>query len=136
MIELTNSAAQTVQPGAAVTFDRVLKHTGNAECFNPRIPNSVKLTGRGGLYRVSFGGNISGDTADVSIQLAIAQGPVVLPETVMESTPSVANAYNSVGRSTYVSNDCCDFERIMVVNTGTVPVLISANMNLTIIRVG
>lgn len=136
MIELTNSAAQTVQPGAAVTFNTVLKHTGNAECFNPRIPNSIKMTGRGGLYRVEFSGNISGTAADTPVQLAIAQGPVALPETVMVSTPSVADAYNNVSTSTYVANDCCDFERIMVVNTGTVPVNLSANMKLAIMRVG
>ena len=136
MIELTNSAAQTVQPGAAVTFNTVLKHTGNAECFNPRIPTSVKMTGQNGLYRVEFSGNISGTAADTPVQLAIAQGPVALPETVMVSTPSVADAYNNVSTSTYVANDCCDFERIMVVNTGTVPVNLSANMKLAIMRVG
>lgn len=136
MIELTNSVAQTVQPGAAVTFDTVLKHTGNAECYNRRIPTSIKMTGQCGLYRVEFSGNVSGDAADTPVQLAIAQGPVALPETVMESTPAVANLFNNISTSTYVANDCCDFERIMVVNTGTVPVLLSANMKLALIRVG
>lgn len=136
MIELTNSAAQTVAPGAAVTFDTVLKHTGCSECYNHRIPNSVKLTGQGGLYQVAFSGNVSGTEADVSVQLAIAQGPVALPETVMESTPAVANLFNNISTSTYLANDCCDFNRVAVVNTGTVPVLLSANMKLAVIRVG
>lgn len=136
MIELTNSVAQTIAPGAAVTFNTVLKHTGCAEFYNSRIPNSVKLTGQGGLYRVEFSGNVSGDAADTSVQLAISQGPVALPETVMESTPAVANLFNNISTSTYVANDCCDFNRIAVVNTGTVPVLLSANMKLAIMRVG
>ena len=136
MIELTNSVAQTVAPGAAVTFDKVVLRSGCGECRDARIPTSVKLTGNGGLYKIEFSGNIASSTANTPVQLAIALGPVALPETVMVSTTSTANAFNNVGTGTYVRNDCCDFDRISVVNTGTAPVLLSANMNLRIARRG
>lgn len=136
MIELTNSVAQTVQPGQAVTFDRLLGHSGCAECYDSRVPNSVKLNGRNGSYEVMFSGNISGTAAATPVQLAIALGPVALPETVMVSTPSAAEAFNNVATGTFVRNNCCDYDRISVVNTGTVPVLLSANMNLRIRRLG
>lgn len=138
MIVLTNSVAQTVAPGAAVTFDKLVTHTGcgRGECWDSRAPRSVKLTGHGGAYRVEFSGNIASATAGTPVQLAIALGERALPETVMVSTPSAANAFNNVSTGTDVKNDCCDFDRISVVNTGTTPVLLSANMNLRIARRG
>lgn len=135
MIELTNSVAQTVQPGQTVTFDRVLGHSGCAECYDARVPGSVKLTGHGSTYEIQFSGNIGGDTAGTPVQLAVALGPTALPETVMVSTPAAANEFNNVSTGTFVRNNCCDFDRISVVNTGTVPVLVSANMNLRIKRI-
>lgn len=134
MLELTNTAAQTIAPGAAVTFNKVLLHTGCGECFDCRVPTSVKLTGRNGVYRIEFSGNIASGTAGTPAQLAIALGPTALPETVMLVTTSAANSFNNVATSTLVKNNCCDFDRITVVNTGTVPVLLSANMNLNIER--
>lgn len=139
MLELTNTAAQTIAPGAAVTFNKVLLHTGCGECFDCRVPTSVKLTGRNGVYRVEFSGNIASGTAGTPAQLAIAlsaSSPALnaLPETVMLVTTSAANSFNNVATSTLVKNNCCDFDRITVVNTGTTPVLLSANFNLNIER--
>lgn len=136
MTELTNTVAQTIQPGQAVTFNKVLVHTGCSECFDARVPFSVKLLGKGGLYEVEFSGNIASSTAATPVQLAIALGSVGLAETVMVSTVSAANAFNNVSTGTYVRNNCCDNDRITVINTGTSPVLLSANMNLRIRRVG
>lgn len=132
MIELSNTAAQTVQPGQVVTFNQVKLHTGCGECYRDGT-NSVKLRSNG-TYEVQFSGNISGTAAGVPVQLAIALGGAALPETVMVSTPAVANDYNNVATGTYVKNCCCDFDRITVMNTGTVPVNLSANMNLRIAR--
>lgn len=136
MLELTNSVAQTVAPGAAVTFDKVVFHSGGGECYDRRVSNSVKLTGNGGTYKVEFSGNIASPTAAAPVQLAIALGGVALPETVMVMTSSAANAFNNVSTGTYIRNNCCDFDRITVVNSGTTPVLLSANMNLRIARRG
>lgn len=134
MIQLTNSAAQIIQPGAAVTFNTVQVKSGNCECFNSLVPTSVKLRTQG-IYDVHFSGNITGTTAGVPVQLAIALGGAALPSTVMVSTPATANAFNNVSTETLVRNCCCDLDRITVVNTGTVPVTLSANMNLIIKRV-
>lgn len=136
MIELTNTVAQTIQPGQAVTFNKVLAHTECGECFDNRVPFSVKLRAQNGIYKVEFSGNIASPTAGSPVQLAVALGAVGLPETVMVATSSVANAFNNVGTGTYVKNNCCDNDRITVINTGTTPVLLSANMNLRIRRVG
>ena len=132
MIELTNTAAQTVLPGQVVAFNKVKLHTGCGECYRDGS-NSVKLRANG-VFDVEFSGNIASATADTPVQLAIAQGGIALPETVMVSTPNGANEYNNVATGTFVQNCCGDFDRITVVNTGTVPVLLSANMNLRIAR--
>lgn len=134
MIELTNSAAQTVQPGAAVTFDTVMLHTGCGECFTKGIP-SVKLRAIGGTYKIDFTGNVSGTAADTPVQLAVALGGVAIPATVAVSTPAAENAFNNIAIGTYVKNTCGDLNRVSIVNTGTVPVLLAANMNLRIARV-
>lgn len=134
MIQLTNSAAQIIQPGAAVTFNTVQVKSGNCECFNSLVPTSVKLRAQG-IYDVHFSGNITGTTAGVPVQLTIALGGTALPSTVMVSTPATANAFNNVSTETLVRNGCCDLDRITVMNTGTVPVTLSANMNLIIKRV-
>lgn len=133
MIELTNSVAQTIQPGQAVAFDRVLLHTGCGECFTERANNSVKLRNKG-IYEVQFSANIASPTAGTPVQLAIALGGQALPETVMVITTSAANAFVNIATGTYVRNCCCDFDRITVINTGTTPTLLSANMNLRIKR--
>lgn len=126
MIELTNSAAQTVQPGAAVTFDTVMLHTGCGECFTKGIP-SVKLRAIGGTYKIDFTGNVSGTAANTPVQLAVALGGVAIP--------AAENAFNNIAIGTYAKNTCCDLNRVSIVNTGTVPVLLAANMNLRIARV-
>lgn len=133
MIELTNSVAQTVQPGQAVTFNTVVLKTGCGECHR-RGTNSVKLRPNA-KYRVDFSGNITGTTAGTPVQLAIALGGQALSETVMVSTPATANAFNNVSTGTLISDCCCDYDRITVVNSGTTPVIISANMNLRVQRV-
>lgn len=136
MIELTNSVAQTIQPGQTVSFDRVLLHTGckkGSECFTERANDSVKLRNQG-VYEVQFSGNIASATAGTPVQLALALGGKALPETVMVVTTSAANAFVNVATGTFINNCCCDFDRITVINTGTTPTLLSANMNLRIKR--
>lgn len=132
MIQLTNTSAQTIQPGQVVTFNQVSIHSGCGECYRPGT-NSVKLRANG-MYKIEFSGNIASDTANTPVQLAIALGGIALPETVMVSTPSAANAFNNVSTGTELRNCCDDFDRITVMNSGTTPVLLSANMNLRIER--
>lgn len=135
MIQLTNTVAQTVAPGQAVTFNTVQLHSGCGECHTNGSP-FVKLRAKNGTYNIEFSGNISGTAAGVPVQLAIALGGFAIPSTVMVSTPSAANAFNNISTGTFVKNDCGDFDHVTVINTGTVPVLLSANTNLRIIRLG
>lgn len=132
MIELRNSAAQVVAPGAAVTFDTLVFQSGCGECWRQGT-NSVKLRGQG-IYKLEFSGNIASATANTPVQLAIALGGTALPETVMIVTSSAANSFNDVATGTFVRNCCGDFDRVTVVNTGTSPVTLSANFNLRIER--
>ena len=93
----------------------------------------VKLRTRG-TYEINFSGSISGAVAGTSVQLAIALGGVGLPETVMEYTPSVANSFGNVSTGTFVRECCEGCDQITMINTGTVAVTLSANMNLRIKR--
>lgn len=132
MIELTNTVAQTISPGQAVTFNTVNLHTGCSEGYRPGS-NAVSLRCCG-IYKIEFSGNITSTTDGTPVQLAIALGGLALPETVMVSTPSIANTFNNVGTGTLVKNCCDEYSRVTVVNSGTTPVTLSANMNLRIMR--
>ena len=109
-------------------------HTGCGECFTKGIP-SVKLRAIGGTYKIDFSGNIGSAAANTPVQLAIALGGVAIPATVAVSSPAAENVFNNVSTGTYAKNTCCDLNRVSVVNTGTVPVILTANMNLRIARV-
>lgn len=132
MIELTNLAAQTIQPGQSVAFDQVVMHTGCGECYRQRTP-SIKLRFNG-VYEVSFSGNVASATDGAPVQLSVALGGIPLAETTMVSSPATANSYNNVATSTYVENVCGDYNRVTVMNTGTTPVLLSANTRLSVRR--
>lgn len=134
MIELSNMTAQTLQPGQAITFNRVVLETRNGcECFNQQVPTSVKLCDKG-IFDVSFAGNVTGTTADAPLQLAIAVGNTPIVQSAMNSTPSAANALNSVATRILFENCCCDLDRLSVINSGTNPVTIAPNSSFVIIR--
>lgn len=133
MIKVTNTAAQTIQPGAAVTFDKLLLRSGCGECYNTQIPASVKLCAKG-IYEIHFSGNITSNAAATPIQLAIAIGGTPMTDTVMDATPAAAGDLANVSSSTIVRNCCCDLERVSVVNSGTNPLVLAPNSNFYIIR--
>ena len=136
MIELSNSIAQTIQPGQSLTFNNVLLHTGCGECHRPGS-GAVGLRANDGIYECSFGANITSDTADATVQLALQMAGSPLFETTMKSTPSVANGFNSVSCSTFVSTCCRNGGggSITVTNTGTTPVIVDINPCLKVKRV-
>lgn len=134
MIELSNLTAQTITPGQTVTFDKVILHTGCGECFNSQLPKSVKLRAQGGVYALSFHGNVAATTAGAALQLAIAIEGQPLVETAMNSTPAAANALNNIGASTRFKNCCPDAGRVSVLNTGAVPVTLAPNSSLIVER--
>lgn len=131
MIILSNSTAQTIPAGESLAFDTVVLHTGCNECHRGGSA-AVKLRANG-IYEVSFGGNIGG-AAD-TLTLALQLGGETLRETTMTSVPAAATEFNNVGTTTAVRNCCGDYDRITVTNTGTVPVIVSANANLFVRRI-
>lgn len=127
MIKLTNTTEQTVATGAALTFNA---NTNCSTCHR-KGTGSVKLN-RSGAYMVSFHANVTGATAATPVQLALALGGDVMPETTMIFTPETANTVGQVSICLPVFNSCCDYDRVTVVNTGTTDIVISANPMLAI----
>lgn len=138
MIQVSNIAAQTLNPGQAITFSKnapSFLHCGCAECFNPQLPTSVKL--RGGacaIYEIQFEGNITSTAAANTLQLAIAVNNTPLVETAMNATPAAAGTLVNVSTGTFFRPGCGDLDRVSVINTGTTPVTIAPNATLRIVR--
>lgn len=133
MIVLSNLTAQTIQPGQSVTFNKEILKSGNCECWNPQLPNTVRLKANG-IYSLGFSGNVALDTAEAAGQLAIAIGGQPLIETAMNSTPSTANTLNNISTETRFRVCCCDLNRVSVINTGAVPITLAPNSALVIER--
>lgn len=132
MIGLSNTTAQTLQPGQAITFDIVTLHSGTGECHR-RGTSSVKMK-QHGIYEVTFTGQITG-TATQTPQLNIALGGDILAETIMRYTVPTTGYVGNVATITRVKNCCCDYDRLTVVNSGTVPVTVDPNTSFTVKRV-
>lgn len=130
MILLSNSAQQTIPAGESLTFDTTIIKMGCSECHRE---NSASIRMRcNGVYRVTFSGNVTGEAADVEVQLSLRLGGETLPETQMRSTPGSASAFNNVSTTTAIKNGCVDYNRVTVTNTGTVPIIVGANSALLI----
>ena len=129
MIVLSNTAAQTIQPGAAATFDVVKLHTGCGE-FHRAGSGSVRL--RAGLYAFEFTGNVGG-AAGTQPNLAIAVDSDLLPETTMAETVALATDVHNVHASTKFCNRFGG-STVTVVNTGSTPVELVANPALVVKR--
>ena len=133
MLLLSNNAEQTIQPGEVVNYNLRVMQSGCGECYMLGT-GSVKMRARG-IYLVSFGANVTGETAGTPVQLSFRLGgEAVIPGTDMIYTPATANAFGNVSKTVHVSNRCCDVDRISVVNTGTVPITIGANPSFDIRR--
>ncbi len=134
MILLSNKTAQTLQPGQALNFDKVILKTKNGcECHNSQAPATTKLCSKG-IYELHYSGNITSATAGAAVQIAIALGGQPLVETAMNSVPAAAGDLNNVSTTTYLRNCCCDLDRVSVINTGNVPVTIAPNSAFAIHR--
>lgn len=125
MIELSNTIEQTLQPGQSLVFDEVILKAGCCECHRNNT-GSVKLRNNG-VYALSFSGNIGGETAATPVQLSLSLSGSTLPETTMISIPAATTDRNNVSTSTRLRNCCGDYDRVSVVNTGTVPVIVAPN---------
>lgn len=134
MIVLSNLTAVTIQPGQAVPFNKLIQKSGCGECWNPQLPNSIKLKAHGGIYSLGFSGNVTSPTAGAALQLAIAVAGQPLVETAMNSTPATANALNNISTETRFAGCCADLDRVTVINTGTVPVTLAPNSAFVVDR--
>lgn len=135
MISLSNTTDQTVAVGQSITFDTVLlKSKNGAECHR-KNSSSVKLCARPATYEVHFAANVTGTAAGTPVQLSIAIGGETINESTMIYTPAAANAVDNISTDIPISNCCCDYDRVTVTNTGTVPVIVSANPVLFVHRI-
>ena len=128
MVVLSNTTAQTLQPGQAITFDRLVTHSGCRECARSGGPVSLRSCG---TYRVAFHGNVTGATAAAPVELSIAVGGAPLAETEMIYTPAAADAVGNVGAETYVGT-CGSGNNVTVVNTGENPITVSPGTALVV----
>jgi len=134
VIVLSNTIAQTIQPGQSLTFNNVVMHTGCAECHRDNT-GYVLLKALGGIYECSFGANI-GSTAPGDAQLSIAINGSPILETTMISTTAAAGDLNRVSSDTAIRTCCGNAgESITVINTGTTEVTVGADPCLFIKRI-
>lgn len=133
MIVLSTSAAQTIQPAQAATFDLTVLHTGCGEYH--RAGAAATCLRSNGVYSLSFNGNVGGAAA-TQPNLAIAVNGGAMPETTMTATITAATDVFNVSASTRLRAvpGCCD--SITVINTGTTPVILEAGASLDVSRVG
>lgn len=133
MILLSNSTTQTVQPGEAITFDLETFKSGCCECHR-QGSSAIKLK-KCGVYELMFTGNIGG-AAVGTVQLQMEAGGEVLPETTIIVTEDTVGSLDNVASHTFFRNCCGDYDRITIVNTGTVAAVIDANSAFTAKRLG
>ena len=133
MIELSNTTAQTVQPGQALTFDAVVLRSGCAEAHRTNS-GIVILRADCAIYEVHFAANVSG-TAAGTVQLSVALDGEPLAETTVISTVGTAGDLDNVATATLVRTGCGCCGRVTVVNSGTEPVVVGAGPALFVKRV-
>ena len=134
MIELINTAVQTVPVGQSVVYNaapvrstcgRERHRTGSA--FVNLLPP--------GRYLVTFSGNIAVPTGGTvgEISLGITQDGEVLGGSLMRVTPAAVEEYANVSTQHYVdAYGCC--VNVGVLNTSGIPILVD-NPNITVVRV-
>lgn len=124
MILLSNSATQTIQPGEAMAFDLEKTKTGCSECHR-QGSSAIKLR-KCGIYELMFTGNVGG-AAVGTVQLQMEAGGEVLPETTIIVTEDTVGSLDNVTAHTFFKNCCGDYDRITLVNTGTIAAVVDAN---------
>lgn len=138
MIELTNTAIQTVEAGATAVFDATVFQTGCDVCHRCGS-GLVQLEGHGtrlnpAKYRVIMSGNIGGG-AGTQANVAIAVNGETLTETIRTATITAATDVFPFSAQTNVKEcgSCCD--TISIKNVGTTPITLS-NLSFIVGRIG
>ena len=134
MIELINTAVQTVPVGRSVVYNTAAvrsscgreRHRAGSAFVNLLPP---------GRYLVTFSGNIAVPTGGTvgEISLGITQDGEVLGGSLMRVTPAAVEEYANVSTQHYVDTyGCC--VNVGVLNTSGIPILVD-NPNITVVRV-
>lgn len=135
MIELINTAVQTVPVGQSVVYNNaVYRSRGGSESYRGD-GGQIKLT-RPGTYRVTFTGNLAVPTGETvgEISVAITQDGEVLNGTIARVTPAAVEEYFNVVAQTLVVVNCNCCVPVAVRNTADIPILVD-NPNINVVRV-
>lgn len=135
MIELINTAVQTVQPGQAVVYNETVFRSRRGFEGYRGDGGLVKLN-EPGVYRVTFNGNIAVPTGETvgEISVAITQDGEALNGTIARVTPAAVEEYFNVSAQTLVVAACGCCVPVSVRNTSDIPILVD-NPNITVVRV-
>lgn len=139
MIELINTAVQTVPIGQSVVYNAVAARGG---CAERHREGSAQITlvpsnnGRNARYLVTFSGNIAVPTGETvgEISLAMTYDGEVLGGSTMRVTPAAVEEYANVSTQHYVDVYCNCCVNVAIQNTSGISVLVD-NPNITAVRV-
>lgn len=134
MIELINTAVQTVPIGQSVVYNAVAARGGCAERHREGSAQVTLL--KPGRYLVTFSGNIAVPTGETvgEISLAMTYDGEVLGGSTMRVTPAAVEEYANVSTQHYVDVYCNCCVNVAIQNTSGIPVLVD-NPNITAVRV-
>lgn len=134
MIELINTAVQTVPNGQSVVYNAVAARGGCAERHREGSAQVTLL--KPGRYLVTFSGNIAVPTGETvgEISLAMTYDGEVLGGSTMRVTPAAVEEYANVSTQHYVDVYCNCCVNVAIQNTSGIPVLVD-NPNITAVRV-
>ena len=134
MIELINTAVQTVPIGQSVVYNAVAARGGCAERHREGSAQITLL--KPGRHLVTFSGNIAVPTGETvgEISLAMTYDGEVLGGSTMRVTPAAVEEYFNVSTQHYVDVYCNCCVNVAIQNTSGIPVLVD-NPNITAVRV-
>lgn len=135
MIELINTAVQTVPTGQSVVYNNApVRSTCGRE--RHRAGSAFITLLPPGRYLVTFSANIAVPTGETvgEISLGITQDGEVLGGSLMRVTPAAVEEYFNVASHHYVDTYCNCCVNVGVQNTSDIPILVD-NPNITVVRV-
>ena len=134
MIELTNTAVQTVAAGQSVIYNATAVKGGCAE--RHRAGSAQVVLTKPGRYLVGFSGNIAiptgGTVGEISLALTYDREPIV--GSAMRITPAAVEQYGNVSTQHYVDVYCNCCVAVSVQNTSGAAILVESP-NITAVRV-
>ena len=134
MIELTNTAVQTVAAGQSVIYNATAVKVGCAE--RHRAGSAQVVLTKPGRYLVGFSGNIAiptgGTAGEISLALTYDGEPIA--GSTMRITPAAVEQYGNVSTQHYVDVYCNCCVTVSVQNTSGVAILVESP-NITAVRV-